>query len=174
MKLHFSIFLMIMGLFFCKDTEAQLVQLQSSRYAKHTGSVRLSAGGEGLFGSVEMELRLFGRSYEGLGIRVGVGFYTEDAFYLTIPVHLSEQLTLTPNRRYLELGFGVTYAAYHAHFFHNYYLYGDALMPPWNIIPSISYRQYEQKIYWFIQFSPVFNAAATTPWGGVGLGKQLF
>jgi hypothetical protein len=90
-------------------------------------------------------------------------------------VHLSEQFTLTSNKRYLEIGLGITYAAYQVHLFRNYYRYGDAYMPPWNIIPSVSYRQYEQEgIYWFIQFSPVFNAAATTPWGGVGLGKQLF
>jgi hypothetical protein len=47
-------------------------------------SFYLEAFGGGLFGSLNYERQL--TSKPGIGLRIGAGFYTEKAFYLTLPV----------------------------------------------------------------------------------------
>src|SRR5690606_34014640 len=49
--------------------------------------IYLEAGGNGLFGSVNYERQL--TKQPGLSARIGVGFYSENAFYLSIPVGIN-------------------------------------------------------------------------------------
>ena len=49
--------------------------------------IYLEAGGNGLFASVNYERQL--TKQPGIGFRLGVGFYSENAFYLTIPIGIN-------------------------------------------------------------------------------------
>ncbi|PJJ74805.1 hypothetical protein BXY57_0368 [Thermoflavifilum aggregans] len=63
------------------------VMLSFGQGAFKKNDIYLEAGGNGLFGSVNYERRL--TKEPALGARMGVGFYTENAFYLTIPVGIN-------------------------------------------------------------------------------------
>lgn len=45
----------------------------------------------------------------GLGARIGLGFYTEDAFYLSIPVGLVYLFQLKNPKSFIEAGMGITW-----------------------------------------------------------------
>lgn len=65
-------------------TSMLLVQMTLTATAQQTfkrNDLYLEAGGTGLFGSLNYERQL--TRQPGLGIRVGAGMYSEDAFYLT-------------------------------------------------------------------------------------------
>ena len=71
-------------------------------------SVYLEAAGNGIFASVNYERQLTKKP--GLGVRLGVGFYTENAFYLTIPVGINYLFALRNNKSFIDAGVGVTFA----------------------------------------------------------------
>lgn len=56
-----------------------------NQFKKNT--IYAEAGGNGLFGSINYERQL--AKEPGFGLRAGVGFYTENAFYLTIPLGIN-------------------------------------------------------------------------------------
>lgn len=64
--------------------------------------IYLEAGGNGLFGSVNYERQL--TKEPGLGARIGAGFYTENAFYLTIPVGINYLFALKSDRSFIDAG----------------------------------------------------------------------
>jgi len=69
--------------------------------------IYLEAGGNGLFGSVNYERQL--TKTPGLGARIGVGFYTENAFYLTIPVGINYLFKLKNDKSFIDAGLGATW-----------------------------------------------------------------
>ena len=68
--------------------------------------IYLEAGGNGFFASVNYERQL--TRQPGLGVRLGVGFYTENAFYLTIPVGINYLFKLNSDKSFIDAGLGVT------------------------------------------------------------------
>src|SRR3954468_15834499 len=70
--------------------------------------IYLEAGGNGLFGSVNYERKL--TKQPGLGARIGVGFYSEEAFYLTIPVGINYLFRLNNEKSFIDAGIGVSFA----------------------------------------------------------------
>jgi hypothetical protein len=60
--------------------------------------IYLEAGGNGLFGSVNYERQL--TKEPGIGVRIGIGFYTEKAFYLTTPVGINYLFKLKNKRSF--------------------------------------------------------------------------
>src|ERR1035437_5932834 len=65
--------------------------------------IYLEAGGNGLFGSVNYERQLTKEA------RIGIGFYSENAFYLTIPVGINYLFKLKSSKSFIDAGLGVTW-----------------------------------------------------------------
>jgi len=133
-------------------------------------SIYLEAGGNGLFGSVNYERQL--TKEPGLGVRLGVGFYVENAFYLTIPVGINYLFELKNGKSFIDAGLGVTFTRINGE------LFGDSKDPNGdnfgNFIPSIGYRRHTAKnVMWRISLSPIINNYGVYPWLGLSIGKQF-
>ncbi len=68
--------------------------------------IYLEAGGNGLFASVNYE-RQFTKE-PALGFRLGNGFYSENAFYLTIPVGINYLFKIKNKHAFIDAGVGAT------------------------------------------------------------------
>lgn len=138
-----------------------------NQFKKNT--IYLEAGGNGLFGSVNYERQL--AKEPGFGVRVGVGFYTENAFYLTIPIGINYLFKLNNNNSFIEGGLGVTFARVNGNLSSNYYSRGDGFN---SFIPSIGYRKQTAKNLMFrFSLTPVINNYGFVPWAGVSFGKSF-
>lgn len=132
--------------------------------------IYLEAGGNGLFGSLNYERQLTKRP--GLGVRAGIGFYTEDVFHLTIPVSINYLFKLKKDNSFIDAGLGVTWTRNEETFIGNNHHYtGDYFA---SFIPSIGYRKHASKnIMWRISITPVANKNGFAPWLGASLGKRF-
>jgi len=132
--------------------------------------IYLEAGGNGLFGSVNYERQI--TKQPGLGFRFGVGFYTEKAFYLTIPVGINYLFELKKDNSFIDAGMGVTWTRI------NGKLFGESEIPNRdhfvNFVPSIGYRKHTHKnLMWRISLTPVANKNGLVPWLGLSIGKRF-
>lgn len=127
-------------------------------------SLYLEAFGSGLFGSLNYERQLTKKP--GIGFRIGAGFYTENAFYLTIPVGLNYLFPLKKQNKFIDAGFTVSPTFRDGNFQSTY-------DNKWtNFIPSVGYRVHTQKNWmWRIALTPVINRFAFTPSAGFSIGK---
>ena len=132
--------------------------------------IYLEAGGNGLFGSVNYE-RQFTKQ-PGLGARIGVGFYTAHAFYVTIPVGINYLFRLKNDKSFIDAGFGVTWTRSEETMIgNNHYYAGDYFT---NYIPSIGYRRHAaNNIMWRVSLTPVANKNGFVPWLGASIGKRF-
>jgi hypothetical protein len=123
-----------------------------------------------LFGSLNYERQL--TKLPGLGVRLGAGFYSEDAFYLTMPIGLNYLFPLKNQRSFIEVGVGATWAHYNGKVFQKDELEkGNSFV---NFIPSIGFRRHtKHSVMWRINATPVFNKYAATPWLGFSIGKRF-
>ena len=133
-------------------------------------SIYLEAAGNGIFASVNYERQL--TKEPGLGVRVGVGFYTDYAFYLTIPFGINYLFELKKNKSFIDAGVGVTFARIDGD------LSGSSENPNGdhfgNFIPSLGYRHHTEKnLLWRISLTPVINNYGLVPWLGISIGKQF-
>jgi hypothetical protein len=133
-------------------------------------AIYLEAGGNGLFGSVNYERQL--TKQPGLGVRLGVGFYTENAFYLTIPAGIDYLFTLNSDKSFIDAGLGVTWTRIDGNLFdESENSNGDSFV---NFIPSIGYRRHTtQNLMWRISITPVINNSGFVPWLGLSVGKRF-
>lgn len=130
----------------------------------------LEAGGAGLFTSINYERQL--TKEPGLGIRLGVGFYTEDAFYLTIPVGINYLFSLSNHTSFIDAGLNVSFTRADGKLFSNNTPSGNEHFV--NFVPSIGFRKHTSKnIMWRASISPVANKFAFTPWLGLSVGKRF-
>jgi hypothetical protein len=132
--------------------------------------IYLEAGGNGLFASVNYERQL--TKQPGLGVRLGVGFYTENAFYLTIPVGIDYLFKLNNDKSFIDAGFGVTWTRIDGNLFgESNNSNGDSFV---NFIPSVGYRRHTtQHLMWRISVTPVVNKSGFVPWLGLSIGKRF-
>jgi hypothetical protein len=132
--------------------------------------IYLEAGGNGLFASVNYERQL--TKQPGLGVRLGVGFYTENAFYLTIPAGIDYLFTLNSDKSFIDAGLGVTWTRIDGNLFdESENSNGDSFV---NFIPSIGYRRHTtQNLMWRISVTPVINNSGFVPWLGLAIGKRF-
>lgn len=154
-------------LFFLSIIVTTLVFAQTS-FKKN--DLYLEAGGNGLFGSVNYERQL--TTQPGVGVRIGLGFYSEDAFYLTIPAGINYLFNLKNNRSFLDAGLGVTWARFNGKIFNSdFYSRANSFV---NFVPGIGYRRHTKKdVMYRISISPVANQNSVTPWLGISLGKRF-
>lgn len=132
--------------------------------------IYLEAGGNGLFGSVNYERQL--TKEPGLGVRIGVGFYTENAFFLTLPVGINYIYKLKKENSFIDAGLGVTWAREDGILFNeDKNAFADHFA---NFIPSIGYRKHTSNdVMWRISICPVINNSGFVPWVGFSLGKRF-
>ena len=132
--------------------------------------IYLEAGGNGLFASVNYERQL--TKQPGLGFRVGVGFYSEKAFYLTIPVGINYLFKLKNNKSFIDAGLGATWTQIDGNLFgDSNNANGDDFV---NFVPSIGYRRHTNKdLMWRISVTPIANKYGLVPWLGLSVGKRF-
>jgi hypothetical protein len=128
------------------------------------------AGGNGLFASLNYERQL--TKQPGFGIRLGVGFYSENAFYLTIPVGIDYLFKLKSDKSFIDAGLGATWTRIDGNLFgDSKNSNGDNFV---NFIPSIGYRRHTtQNLMWRISLTPVVNKYGFVPWLGLSIGKRF-
>lgn len=132
--------------------------------------IYLEAGGNGLFGSVNYERQLTKRP--GIGARIGIGFYSEKAFYLTIPVGINYLFQLKNNKSFIDAGLGATWARIDGKLFSgSEKSNGEHFV---NFIPSLGYRRHTaNNVMWRISATPIANKYGLVPWLGVSIGKRF-
>ncbi len=132
--------------------------------------IYVEAGGTGLFASVNYERQLTNKP--GIGVRVGLGFYTEKAFYLTLPVGVNYLFALKNNTSFIDAGLAMSFAKINGDLFgsgkqNN----ADHLV---NFVPSIGYRKHSaNNTMWRISITPVANRDGLVPWLGFSIGKRF-
>ena len=100
--------------------------------------IYLEAGGSGLFASVNYERQL--TKQPGIGLRVGLGFYSENAFYLTIPVGINYLFKLKNDNSFVDAGLGATWTRLDGKLFDNSKIFNGGHFV--NFVPSIGYRKH--------------------------------
>jgi hypothetical protein len=131
--------------------------------------IYLEAGGNGLFGSVNYERQL--TNQPGIGFRLGVGFYSEKAFYLTIPAGINYLFKLKNNKSFIDAGLGVTWTRIDGNLFgRSNNANGNFI----NFVPSVGYREHpNQNFMWRISITPIINKYIVGPWVGLSIGKRF-
>ena len=131
--------------------------------------IYVEALGNGLYGSVNYERQL--TKEPGLGARIGVGFYSENAFYLTLPVGINYLFPLKNQNSFIDAGLGVTLTSLDGKLLTK----KDEYNKDWlNFIPSIGYRRHtENNLMWRISLTPVINKNTFVPWIGASIGKRF-
>lgn len=135
--------------------------------------VYLEALGAGILGSINYERRLT-REPE-ISARIGLGFYTESAIYMTYPTSLHYIIPLKENR-FIEVGPGYTFAQYGTDdcFDCREQVTGENLN---SLFFSIGYRRiFHPNLMWKVNFTPLISnnqSAKFTPWLGISLGKYF-
>src|SRR5215203_5296341 len=115
-------------------------------------NIYLEAGGSGLFGSVNYERQL--TKQPGLGARIGVGFYSENAFYLTIPAGINYLFRLKKDKSFIDAGLGVTWTRSAETFIGNNHHYAGNYFT--SFVPGIGYRRHvANNIIWRVSLTPV-------------------
>ncbi len=151
--------------FFCKP-----IVSFSQAVANNKNFMYLEAGGYAGFGSVNYE-RLLSKK-PGVGIRMGLGFYSEKGSYLTLPVGVNMLFDVKNkyNPSFIEVGFGISLFSLNGKVFAKK---NDPTTDNYiNVLPSVYYRQHLKKdIMWKIGIMPVVNKYTIIPWVGVAVGK---
>jgi hypothetical protein len=134
-------------------------------------AVYVEALGNGLFGSLNYERQL--TRTPGLSFRIGVGFYTEDDFYLSIPVSLHYLIDLGRNN-YIDTGLGYTYAdSGPDDLFSSSQRSNSGNLH--NLFLMAGYRRHFGRD-WMLRasFTPLTNNFdVTLPWIGIAIGKRF-
>jgi hypothetical protein len=132
--------------------------------------IYLEGGGNGLFGSINYERRL--TKQPGLGARVGIGFYVEKDFFLTIPVGINYLFRLKKDRSFIEAGASATWSSANGELFGSSQRSGSDQFV--SFVPSIGFRRHTAKdLMWRISVTPVINRYGVVPWLGASIGKRF-
>lgn len=133
-------------------------------------SIYLEGGGNGLFASVNYERQL--TKEPGIGVRLGVGMYSEKAFFLTIPVGINYLFPLKRTGSFIDAGLGATWSKVDAKIFDH-----SLRTEEYNFvsfIPGIGYRHHlKQDVMWRISLTPIANKYGLWPWIGFSIGKRF-
>ena len=85
-----------------------LIALKTFSQTTYKGNnIYFEAGGNGLFSSLNYERQLTNKPM--LNFRLGLGFYSENAFYLSIPIGINYLFELNDKNTFLDAGIGVTW-----------------------------------------------------------------
>jgi hypothetical protein len=147
-----------------------------SSFAQSSSSLKndiyVEAGGNGLFGSVNYERQL--SKTPGVSLRVGVGFYTENRFFLTLPAAVHFLIPLKKPNSFIDASAGVTWARANGQVFKSDEAVADEHFVC--LIPSVGYRRHVKNDWmWRVSLTPTFNITndAFIPWVGFAVGKRF-
>lgn len=128
----------------------------------------IEVGGAGLFGSVNYERQLGKKP--GVSLRAGLGYYSENGNFLTIPLGINYLFELKNKKNFfIEGGLTATFARRNAEIFKNN-LPNDA--HDFYLVPSIGYRKHTPKnLMWRVSVAAVIHKNTTNPWAGFAIGK---
>lgn len=130
----------------------------------------LEAGGNGLFASVNYERQL--TKEPGISARIGIGFYTEKAFFLTIPVGINYLFPLKKDNSFIDAGLGITWTREEGKLLRSSKNFDGFNYV--NFIPSIGYRKHVAKdVMWRISVTPIANKYGLFPWIGASVGRRF-
>jgi hypothetical protein len=157
---HLTLFVVTFVIAFCSYAQTTF----------KSNDIYLEAGGNGLFASVNYERQL--TKQPGLGFRLGVGFYSENAFYLTIPVGINYLFSLKDHKSFIDAGLGATWTQNGGN------LFGDSKTSNGdnfvNFVPSIGYRRHTNRnVMWRASVTPIINKYGLVPWLGLSIGKRF-
>ena len=146
-----------------------LVSFSCSLWAQTTfkrNAVFLEAGGNGIFGSIGYERQL--TKEPGLGFRFGIGFWSENGFYMSIPVGFNYLFPLKKQGSFIEGGAGITWSRRDGRLFKT--IPEDDKKT--HFFPSIGYRRHTKgNTMWRINISPAIHNNGFVPWVGLSIGK---
>lgn len=133
----------------------------------------IEALGNGMFGSVNYERRLFKKPY--LTARLGIGFHAESNIYFSAPGSIQYLVDLKKSR-FVEAGVGYTWAQFGAD--DCYYCDGSDNTDDYsNLFLSVGYRKHFGRNWmWKANFSPLIvnnHGEKFRPWIGFSFGKQF-
>lgn len=135
-------------------------------------TIFVEALGNGLAGSINYERQI--TKEPGLSLRAGIGFYTENEFYLTLPFSVQYLIELKRNN-FIETGVGYTWADAGADdIFNNETKTKSENLN--NLFLSIGYRKHFGNDWmWKANFTPLItnNKDVTLPWVGLSIGKRF-
>lgn len=157
---HLLLFVLFSCITYCSFTQTSF---------KHN-DIYIEAAGNGLFSSVNYERQL--TKHPGFGLRLGVGFYSEKAFYLTIPVGVNYLFKLKNEKSFIDAGFGATFTRINGNLFSNSINSNGNHFT--NFVPSIGYRKHSSKdLMWRVSVTPIINKYGFVPWLGLSIGKRF-
>jgi hypothetical protein len=116
-------------------------------------------------------------SKPGLGFHVGVGYFSNTEFSLSIPVGLNYLVTLREYKSFMDIGAGATYS--HADGIKTYEQelltgpgYNDRII---SFVPSIGYRQHiiKDKLMWRFNINAIFTKYRSFPFAGLSAGFRF-
>ncbi|WP_298297579.1 hypothetical protein [Hydrotalea sp.] len=132
--------------------------------------IYIETGGNGLFISANYERQL--TKEPGLGVRMGIGMYSGNTFYLTVPIGINYLFTTNNPKGFIDAGLGTTFARENAKLFWEKKTIQDDHFV--SFIPSIGYRRHTtQNMMWRISCTPVINQYGFVPWIGFSVGKRF-
>lgn len=115
-------------------------------------------------GSVNYERQL--TKEPALGLRIGVGFYTEYDFFLNFLTGINYLFELKSKKSFIDAGLGVTWTGIDEKSSKGLHFV--------NFIPSFGYRRHTSKnLMWRISLTPVINRYGGVPWVGASIGKRF-
>lgn len=148
------------------------VSAQSQDNAFLKNDIYLEAGGWGGFGSVNYERQL--TKSPGIGIRIGLGFYTEDAFYASIPLGLVYLFETKKPGSFIEAGLGLAWFREDGKFFNNEVFGVDIYDKYTNVNLTVGFRKHTRRnVMWRVQAGALANKYTVIPWVGLALGKRF-
>nr|WP_288837616.1 hypothetical protein [uncultured Flavobacterium sp.] len=134
-----------------------------------SNDVYLEVGGAGLFTSLNYE-RQFSNS-PGLGIRAGIGMYSENSFFLSLPVGVNYLFRTKRKDSFIDASLNYTLAREEAVLFNDK---NGTLDHFSSFCPAIAYRRHaKNNLMWRISVTTISNNSGLYPWVGFALGKRL-
>jgi hypothetical protein len=132
--------------------------------------------GNGIAASLNYERQL--KSEPGLGIRLGVGYFSGDEkFRLSIPIAVNYLFNFGHDKSFLDVSIGGTWSL------------AAGLKTPqqeaasggrdyrehiWSLVPGIGYRRHTKgNFIWRASLTPIINKYRVMPWPGLSIGKRL-
>ena len=153
---------------FAQEQKNSTEILAATEFKKN--ALYIEAGGTGLFGSLNYERQITQKP--GLGLRAGIGFYTENGFYLTVPFGFNYLFPLKNKNSFIDAGIGYTIAIANADIFNKITFVGNKNFN--SIIPSLGFRKHTSKnLMWRISLTPVINYNGFVPWIGASIGTRF-
>lgn len=142
--------------------------------AEKRNNIYFQFAGNGLFLSLNYERNL--SKVDNLYAHAGLGVYGIYPTFVTVPIGLNYLINIKDNRRFVDVGLGVTYCEHPIDIglagkgSKKTYDFNDKI----NFIPSVWFRTHSKKeIVFKVGISPIINTSGVIPFFGIAIGKRF-